>query len=148
MKLELQKEIYKKHNNILKRSRYKEGLQNAPYITRGIECEDGWFNLIDKTLTKIKVCCDRNWEQHPPIILQIKEKFGRLRIYFEPLKTKIVNDELWNIINAAEEESSKICEFCGEPAEIKKIKGFGEWLKCICDKCFKKKIKVDLDEDN
>ena len=68
-------------------------------------------------------------------------------MYFEPLKSKIANDELWEITNGVEEESSKVCEFCGEPAEIRKIKSHGNWLKCMCDKCFKKKIKVDLDEN-
>ena len=43
-------------------------------LTYGIECEDGWFELIFNLCEQLK---DENIE-----VTQIKEKFGTLRFYY------------------------------------------------------------------
>lgn len=59
-------------------------------------------------------------------IMQIKEKFGGLRFYVMQ-----GSDELFDAINAAEEESLKLCELCGEPGSLRKT---GGWLRTLCDR--------------
>lgn len=62
-------------------------------------------------------------------IIQIKEKYGSLRIYDEGIPE---GSKVWDIINKYEDMSTKICVICGEPA-TKISKG---WICPYCNKCF------------
>lgn len=63
---------------------------------------------------------------------QVKEKFGGLRYYAQT--SQGVDPEIHrgfhHLINLAEEQSTHICEECGQPAETRSIHG---WLKTLCD---------------
>ena len=83
----------------------------------GAECGGGWLGLVDPLIERCKA---ENVE-----IIQIKEKFGALRFYVGSC-----NEDLRKAIEEAERQSGKICEFCGEPGEIRQLK----WLKTLCDK--------------
>lgn len=61
-------------------------------------------------------------------ILQIKEKFGELRLYYAPFSQKIED-----IIQKYVEMSRKTCIRCGAPA-IWESQG---WIDYYCDKCAK-----------
>ena len=76
---------------------------------RGVECGDGWHDLIDEARTAIeKHCASINTK--PPGVLQIKEKLGLLRVYFRPY-----DDVIGSILHAAERNSAMSCEQCGRP---------------------------------
>jgi len=92
-------------------------------ISFGFECGDGWFDLINNLITKIDEL-DVNNEVR---IFQIKEKFGGLRVYIDGPGT----DEIYDLIEKAENESYKICEKCGNPGKPNK-KG---WISTLCDEC-------------
>jgi hypothetical protein len=62
-------------------------------------------------------------------LLQIKEKFGGLRIYVGGMDAEL-HDAVAEIINEAESASFKICEVCGEPGYPRN----GAWIKTLCDK--------------
>ena len=79
---------------------------------RGIECGDGWFELITETLSAIESHC-ANVGSTLPQITQIKEKFGKLRIYFTPW-----DDGIGSLLDAAEHKSATICERCGRPGKL------------------------------
>lgn len=64
-----------------------------------------------------------------PCAVQIKEKFGELRVYMS-----YYNEEIEKFINEAEELSRKTCERCGAPGEQKG----GGWIVTLCDECDKK----------
>jgi len=83
----------------------------------GIGCGDGWFNIIYNLCKEL----DRS---DPPVILQVKEKFGLLRIYISN-GTK----EDWEKIAKAESLSSKTCEFTGKPGKLYTSKN--GWLKTL-----------------
>ena len=94
----------------------------------GFECGDGWFNLIDDTLSKVDTLaksCNLNVK-----IDQIKSKLGELRLYIniEPgpggSKIQQVVSQIHNIIDVAIEESSKISEISGKPATRHSVKGW------------------------
>ena len=49
-------------------------------MCRGMECGDGWFDLIDLLCSMIQFGIDQG--HTPPVrVLQVKEKFGTLRFY-------------------------------------------------------------------
>lgn len=63
---------------------------------------DGWKKILaDLHLRLLNV--DSNYE-----VAQVKEKFGRLRVYLEK-----ENQEIWQLIADAEDRSGKTCEVCG-----------------------------------
>jgi len=63
-------------------------------------------------------------EEELPVILQIKEKFGGLRIY-----TNGVNIEYDSYVEFAEAMSYQTCEVCGAPGKIR----HSGWHKTLCD---------------
>ena len=93
------------------------------------ECGPGWHPLIKDALTRIEALGIANLA-----ILQVKEKFGGLRIYLS-----LDNDETNAIITAAEDEAHKTCEECGsrENVELRS----GGWLRTLCNNCEEKRKK-------
>jgi len=92
----------------------------------GFECGDGWFDLIyklSKDISEIDPDC---------VALQVKEKFGGLRFYTGPSKL----DEVFDLIEKAEQESFTICECCGSKENVK-TEGYS-WIVTLCNNCKKK----------
>ena len=85
-----------------------------PYL----ECQDGWKKLIDPL---IETCRLADVE-----IRQIKEKFGGLRFYVGVGGSV----DLHNAIDAAERQSYKVCEYCGEDGSPRWDLS---WVKTLCD---------------
>lgn len=106
----------------------------------GFECDDGWYDLIDRLsaqiepLVPVDICycghskalhgpdgkcrgeypdggelCDCvEYEAHDFYVVQIKQKFGTLRVY-----TSYYLAAVQAIIDTAERASASICEVCG-----------------------------------
>lgn len=75
----------------------------------GVECGDGWFNLIRDLCQKIKA-------ENPPKefkVSQIKEKFGGLRFY-----VNWSTDRINSLIDEAEHASYNVCVECGSQYSI------------------------------
>mgnify|MGYP003341619096 FL=1 len=70
------------------------------------------------------------------LFLQIKEKFGSLRVYAANL-----DDYSSGIIRMSENISEIICEECGKPG--KKRGGFpaGGWIRVNCENCEENRFK-------
>jgi hypothetical protein len=83
-----------------------------------IDCEIGWFDLIDKTLSEIlMICCDTGEEVK---FITIKEKFGGLRMFYKTSSEdenflQKIDDCIYN----AENESYTVCEVCGEEGKVR-----------------------------
>lgn len=99
-----------------------------PYELFGIECGKGWNKLITPILDYIDIYNSGHKEEDKIHILQIKEKFGGLRIYVSPEPK-----ELSEMIEKAEDESYKTCEYCGSTENVTQTKH--GWIKTLCDKC-------------
>lgn len=88
------------------------------------DVDEGWHKILDMLFDRIRIHCVET-NQPLPMISQIKEKFGGLRVYTEG------HD---NIINAfirdAEEESYETCELCGKPGKLRQV----GWMKTLCKK--------------
>jgi hypothetical protein len=121
-----------------------------PYVS----CQDGWKNII-LDLVKNLNTLGIKWEVH-----QIKEKFGGLCFYADPIdgmaseyQTKVSNPEyiptaddekllkadiqdlykqFHKLIGEAEAKAAKTCEFCGEPGVIRNDRS---WIQTLCDLC-------------
>lgn len=91
-----------------------------PYELFGIECGDGWKSLYQPIIDYINDYNSKVDKEEDKIeILQIKEKFGRLRIYVSQH-----NDELNNMIRDAEEKSDETCEMCGSTTDVGHTSGY------------------------
>lgn len=92
-------------------------------IAFGLEIGEGWFPLLEETLDKIRAELQEN-----PIknfrIIQVKEKFGGLRV-----NTNYSPEAICEIIDEAERKASKICDVCGKPGKIR----VGGWIVTRCD---------------
>ena len=80
---------------------------------RGIECEDGWFDLIDSLCYTIQWWIS-NCEMPPVRIVQVKEKCGTLRFHFRG-----GNDVTRGMKAMAETMSASLCETCGSPGKLR-----------------------------
>jgi hypothetical protein len=90
---------------------------------------NGWNNVLISLDKKLSIL-DPDYE-----ILQIKEKFGTLRFYYKThVKEKAVLEAMDRYTNQACDESSRICEFCGNAGSLRKL---NNWYKTICEECFK-----------
>lgn len=92
----------------------------------GFEVGEGWFDLISELLVNIK----KQKLNKQFKIVQIKEKFGGLRVY-----VRHGREEVFNLIDEAEKKSYEICETCGKPGKLR----LDSWHKVSCDKCHKKR---------
>ena len=89
----------------------------------GCEIGDGWFDLIYDTCKKIAPL-DTEKKFH---FLQVKEKFGGLRLYCAG-----GSREIYDITSQAEDGSYKICEHCGSKEEVTSE---GSWITTLCKTC-------------
>lgn len=122
MKNELQKQLFQKYPLIF---RQKDLPITQTCMSWGIECSDGWFNLIDKLCENIQKYCDK--EEFQTEATQVKEKYGGLRFYI-----CYGDDRIYDLINKAEKESYNTCENCGSMDNVTQTVG---WIVTLCSKC-------------
>ena len=80
---------------------------------------------VDEILSEPEPQCKIVPEACPQVVaIQVKEKFGTLRFYYDGGDTKIDG-----MVRMAESMSGCTCEVCGSPGEIRG----GSWLRCLCD---------------
>lgn len=130
MTKELQQKLYDKYPTLFAN---KDESPKETCLCWGIEANDGWFSLIDKMCQKIMEV-DINKEVR---FEQVKEKYATLRVYLESYNI----EEVEKIIEEAEIESSKTCEFCGKKRGAKLRKE--DWLVTLCNKCYRSYFKKD-----
>ena len=109
---ELEQKLYQRFPYLL--NRFTSNRPNSSFI---ISCEDGWYDTVYDCLAKIDYVCtltDNKLE-----IMQIKEKFGELIIYYDNINPdEVANFDtlhqiIKDIIKSAAESSKKICEVSG-----------------------------------
>lgn len=91
-----------------------------------IDCFPGWSGLIldcDAELAKV----DPNYK-----VLQIKQKFGKLRYYFKPSKESLLL-KMNRIVTKAETVSGNICEICGARGQAENLGG-SLYIQTLCRK--------------
>jgi len=109
----------------------------------GIECDDGWYDLIDTLCDTIDMLCQREKDKIPQVH-QIKEKFAGLRFYLGGIHTKYA-DRISGAVSMAEKMSYNICEKCGTTEDVTVDEG--GWIKTKCKKC-REEEKTPLEKFN
>ncbi|HVV49229.1 MAG TPA: hypothetical protein VHO06_06205 [Polyangia bacterium] len=87
-----------------------------PLARWGIECQAGWRSVVERLLDQLEAEIEAQPLDRRDAyrIVQIKEKLGRLTVYLASKPT----DAMWDAIEAASEQSTRVCEVCGEPGEL------------------------------
>jgi len=131
MKQELQNKLFYKFPEIFQD---KNLPMSQSCMCWGIECGDGWFNLLDE------LCTELNKLNCKIVAEQVKEKFGTLRFYFRVENDETIDKEkanqLWDeandLVDKADAKSAKTCEICGAEGKPNK----NGWISTLCDSCY------------
>lgn len=130
MRKELEEKLKEAHPNILKDM---WGDPKKTCMAWGIECADGWYDLLESMLTKIDLASEAFASIGKLVKVeasQVKEKFGTLSFYYDissssEIASSIIND----IVFRAERASASVCEVTGKHGELC-LKG--GWYKTLC----------------
>lgn len=124
--------------------------RNAPMTQTcmcwGFSHDDGWYQIIDSLCGNIQRHIDwshknHDWDvkwnaDHPDeprevrqpvpqvVAVQVKEKFGGLRFYYEG-----GDQQIYGMVRMAESWASVTCEECGQPGKFR----HGGWMRTLCD---------------
>lgn len=94
----------------------------------GAECGSGWYPLIQELFDKIQVLVNNNSEYKELEVVQVKEKYGELRIYLN-----YSYDDIEKLIDEYTEKSLHICERCGKDGCLRDDH---HWYTTLCDECW------------
>jgi hypothetical protein len=144
MKLELEQQLVSKYPNLFKQY---GGDPKETCLAFGIECGDGWYHLIDTLCGSIQGEVDWINRLFPNLnfscsAVQVKEKLGGLRFYYEFFyatdlpddKMKILissMDRISGVTTFAEKISETTCENCGGKCERENA----PFPRALCDAC-------------
>lgn len=116
------------HEEMLKRLKQQHPeLLRGPLNDGGIACGCGWEGIIDTLLYQIEetaTLLNQPW----PVVTQIKEKFGSLRVYFKPVRGFDLSP-FTQLIDNAYNKSDTTCEDCGAVGHTQNC---GGWIKTVC----------------
>ena len=118
--------LFKKYPKIF---RQKDLPMTETCMCWGIECGDGWFDIISTLCENIQKYVDETGCPQVEAV-QVKEKFGGLRFYVYNS-----DDFVENLINQAETESYQTCERCGTKNDVITK---GSWITTLCGSCRKR----------
>ena len=125
MNHELELKLYNKYPKILQDCG-KSPMESC--MSFWMECDDGWYDLLDKCMEKLQYFCDLcsiNDREVQVVANQIKEKFGILSFYISvydanTIESSIIDD----IITEAEIRSAHTCEVTGKNGTVCKKSGW------------------------
>jgi formylmethanofuran dehydrogenase subunit E len=136
MKKELDKALVKKYPRLY-RDRY--GSRKDTCMSRGFECGDGWFGIIDELSAKLeaeiaRLQADGMSEAYLPRAFQVKEKLGRLELYLRWGRETIFNghEVFRSAIDEARKKSFVTCEDCGATGRLRDDRSY---ILTLCDEC-------------
>ena len=109
----------------------------------GFETPDTWYNLLYKLSVELEKLNQQLKDKNIEIqAVQVKEKFGSLRFYYDIINksnnnfdTKELYKQVNELIDNAEQQSWDICCFCGKPA----TQTTAGWISRACDNCVKER---------
>ena len=145
MKKELEQKLFETYPDLFPGGRDVD--QTKSLMCYGFECGDGWYDILNNLCWTIShIVKGFKWANKiitPVVVVQVKEKFGTLRFYYDggdwvdkTTKEFIQHcDYIDGAIMFAEDLSEKTCEYCGKPGVVRT----DGWWKCLCDECDQKR---------
>lgn len=102
-----------------------------PYCFSSVE--SGWWPIVDQLLGELKAISPEGF-----LIAQVKQKFGPLRMYVDPLEaaTEEQVQSMNRAVRRAEEQSRQICELCGEAGSLMAHGERWKYYVVRCQPCF------------
>lgn len=94
---------------------------------------NGWRKLALKLFRDIRHLLVESNYLYKFRIMEIKEKYGQLRIYTNGIPVSVSN-KVYDLINKAERDSEYICICCGRAAKMCSFMG---WYSPYCKGCMK-----------
>jgi hypothetical protein len=126
MKAEYQKKLFENHPEVFN-FHNNDPASPTCFSMFGIECGDGWYDILDKLLNSIKWhqkdAKNYNSNYENVQITQIKEKFGTLRFYYFG-----GDDYISGLVQMAESMSGVMCEDCGNRG----TQTDNGWIRTLC----------------
>ena len=96
----------------------------------------GWLALVDNLCTDIEALLAPGGEL-PLKVVQVKEKFGSLRVYVRTTRPGAAAESLLAsaqaLVKAASEQSESVCEGCGTASELHQ--NALRWWSTLCPAC-------------
>jgi len=123
MRSDLQQKLFADYPAIFAQ---KDLPMNQTAMCWGIDCGDGWYDLIDTLCSSIQQHIKYGNNVPQVEAVQVKEKFGGLRFYIDG-----GDDEINGMIRMAEAMSYRICETCGCPGRPNEA----GWISTQCESC-------------
>lgn len=110
---------------------------DVPFI---FECGDGWVDILHEAAIRLNEHIQTLPEdvRQDVVALQVKEKYGRLRLY-----VSYYTEEIDRIVREAEEKSGKTCETCGKTG---KLRG-SRWFYTACDEHTREEDLQELSQE-
>ena len=93
----------------------------------GVSTNPGWYPMVEKLLLDIRALPKDDGLVR---INQIKEKFGGLRVYAEVSGSGDFKERVRGMIEQAEKQASRTCEFCSNPGVLRSA----GWMRVTCEK--------------
>ena len=107
---------------------------------------EGWYNILDELFEKLDFLSERFNVSYT--VMDIKEKFGTLRVYLaydmpDDTDASLAVDIMLDLSVYAEHRSAGICEACGKPGQIRDL----PWIKTLCKAHYKEmRLGYGLDD--
>lgn len=140
MNTELDKQLCEKYPKIFANRR---GLPTETLMCFGFEHGDGWYQILDSLCGQIQNHLDwinRKEEIVKQVVaVQVKEKFGGLRFYYEG-----GDDTIRGMVRMAESWAAVTCEQCGNPGQMRT----GGWIRTLCDEHAQGREVVNFGDEN
>ena len=96
---------------------------------------DGWEPILRRLSEKV-LAEYLTWPSEQQAlfqVVQVKEKFGGLRYYFDGASTEAISQA----VSEAENAADATCEVCGAPGERVNVTN---WLQTLCHACYIKRM--------
>lgn len=103
------------------------------YSNAVMDFPEGWYGLVRTMLTRMQNDVTHNGDKAERIV-EIREKFGRMRIYSQTSH----DSRFGGMIAMAEAASGMICQNTGEAGVFRNING---WCVTLCDAEYEKVLK-------
>lgn len=109
-------------------------------LSRGFECQDGWFALLYELAGQLENYLAGNKGCEKPQILMVRQQMGELRI------DVFGGDQvIRRMIRQTQDKARAVCELDGEPA-IGLFVCAPYWYRCLCRKCAELHDCMDIED--
>lgn len=104
----------------------------------------GWRTILEVLNDQLKWVMEQSKVRSELKVLQVKEKFGGLRVYTNHVGLeKDLIQRIWGATSFAESMSYRTCESCGATKEVEtRVRGGDpkySWTKTFCVECHAKR---------